>query len=40
LRKFAQVSQIDLLQAHAPARRLLQAVPKPGDANEQIRNAA
>jgi EAL domain-containing protein (putative c-di-GMP-specific phosphodiesterase class I) len=40
LRKFAQVSQIDLLQAHAPARRLLQAVPKPGDNNEQIRNAA
>lgn len=40
LRKFAQVSQIDLLQSHAPPRRLLQAPPAAGDGREAIRDAA
>jgi hypothetical protein len=39
LRKFAHGSQIDLLQAHAPTRRLLQAV-RPGEWDPIIRNAA
>lgn len=41
LRRFALAAQIDLLQAHAPLRRLLQAVPGvPCKEWEHIRNAA
>lgn len=41
LRKFALGTQIDLLQAHAPLRRLLQSVPQATDKTwAQIRDAA